>query len=161
MAAALGVGQPAVAKLEARSDILLSALQAYMRAVGGRYDRSFGRLAWFPINSGSLGNARLTLLEDRNLPRLPGRVVPQDIEVVLRGSDLHVEVTFSRPRVDDLCHLVLASTEAEANGDELRLSPAVLDPQLTSLSGLECNRSAESGRDRRPQSTWSSVTFRK
>ncbi len=37
VAAALGVGQPAVAKLEARSDILLSTLQAYLKAVGGRY----------------------------------------------------------------------------------------------------------------------------
>ena len=37
VAAALGVGQPAVSKLEARSDILLSTLQAYVKAVGGKY----------------------------------------------------------------------------------------------------------------------------
>lgn len=37
VAAALGVGQPSVSKLEGRSDILLSTLQAWVKAVGGRY----------------------------------------------------------------------------------------------------------------------------
>lgn len=37
VAAALGVGQSAVSKLEARSDILFSTLQAFVKAVGGKY----------------------------------------------------------------------------------------------------------------------------
>ena len=36
VAAALGVGQPAVSKLEARTDILLSTFSSYVEAVGGR-----------------------------------------------------------------------------------------------------------------------------
>ena len=37
VAAALGVGQPSVSKLEGRSDILFSTLQAFVGAVGGKY----------------------------------------------------------------------------------------------------------------------------
>ena len=36
VASVLGVGQPAVSKLEARTDILLSTFGSYVEAVGGR-----------------------------------------------------------------------------------------------------------------------------
>ena len=38
LAAALGIGQEAVSRLEQRTDLLLSTLNEYIRAVGGRLD---------------------------------------------------------------------------------------------------------------------------
>jgi transcriptional regulator with XRE-family HTH domain len=49
VAAALAVGQPAVAKLEKRADMRLSNLRRYVEALGGRLEIAahFGRRTWW------------------------------------------------------------------------------------------------------------------
>ena len=67
-----------------------------------------------PSSEGCRNGPLVALFEDGDLPLLPVRVKPKDVEVVIGRPNLEVQVVFARPAVQNLGHVVLASVRPKA-----------------------------------------------
>jgi hypothetical protein len=66
-----------------------------------------------PLRLGRAGLSVPAAAEQSHLPPIGGNIVPQDVEITLRVSDLEVAMIGSKPPVDDFSNVDLAVAEPE------------------------------------------------